>query len=325
MRAFNFKKQLCALTLLVLTSVGASVQAATLSVNCGGKYGLTSINAAIKALQSFEESHGPNTINVSGACHENILIKNMDRLTLNAVNGASITDASNGNSDVIDVDNSLGFTLTGFTITGGGTGGGDGVTCEYGSHCLLNQNTIQGAANAVGIYPLTTAKIDGGTLQNSGNGLLVRGDVIAAGVTIQGNANGVVVQDGGRLLFRVSGSDDGVAFAMQSVSRNNQQQGILAIRSATVVCRGCNVSGNGADGVHLDLAATATFGGFAAGTVTGNTGSGVSVGDLANATFIGTTSVTGNGQPEIACNAPTAVTRGAIAAAGGAANTNCAN
>ena len=89
-----------------------------------------SINAAIKALQSFEESQGPNTINVSGACHENILIKNMDRLTLNAVNGASITDASNGNSDVIAVDNSLGFTLTGFTITGGV----DAVDCEYGSH-----------------------------------------------------------------------------------------------------------------------------------------------------------------------------------------------
>jgi Right handed beta helix region len=322
MQAFNFKKQLCGIALLLLMSVGASVQAATLSVNCGGKYGLTSINAAIKALQSFEESQGPNTINVSGACHENILIKNMDRLTLNAVNGASITDASNGNSDVIAVDNSLGFTLTGFTITGGD----DAVDCEYGSHCLLNQNTIQGAASdAVGIYPLTTAKIDGGTLQNSGNGLLVRGDVIAAGVTIQGNVNGVVVQDGGRFLFRVSGSDDGVAFPTQSVSRNNQQQGILAIRSATVVCRGCTVSGNGADGVHLDLAATATFGGFAAGTVTGNAGSGVSVGDLANATFIGTTSVTGNGQPEIACNAPTAVTRGAIAAAGAAANTNCAN
>ena len=41
----------------------------------------------------------------------------MDRLTLNAINGASITDASNGTHEVIDVVNSHSFTLTGFTIT----------------------------------------------------------------------------------------------------------------------------------------------------------------------------------------------------------------
>src|SRR5437667_12849137 len=105
MQAFNFKKQLCAIALLLLSSVGASVQAATLSVHCGATSGLTSINAAFKALQSFE-SERPNTINVSGACHENVVIQSMDRLTLNAVNGASVTDASGGSLDVILIGDS---------------------------------------------------------------------------------------------------------------------------------------------------------------------------------------------------------------------------
>ncbi len=49
MQAFNFKKQLCAIALLLLSSVGASVQAATLSVNCGGTYGLTNIVSVYSA------------------------------------------------------------------------------------------------------------------------------------------------------------------------------------------------------------------------------------------------------------------------------------
>src|SRR5262245_51809805 len=74
---------------LVLLLSASTVAAATLSVNCGGKVGLTSIGAALKAVQFA----GPSTIKVSGACHENIVIQSLDRLTLNAAPGASITDA----------------------------------------------------------------------------------------------------------------------------------------------------------------------------------------------------------------------------------------
>jgi hypothetical protein len=60
---------LCLMALLLMST--GTVNAATLYVNCAGKTGLTSIGAALKALQ-YSEGHGPSTINVSGACHENI-------------------------------------------------------------------------------------------------------------------------------------------------------------------------------------------------------------------------------------------------------------
>ena len=322
MSRLGFGKSLC-LLLLLFTSAGAA-RAANLYVNCGGKGGLTTIGAALKALQYVP---GPNTINVSGACHENILIQNTDRLTLNAAQGASIATASSGLMDLIDVNNSTGFTLRGFTLTGGG----DTVSCYYQSHCLLVQNTIGGGTgNAIAVYPTASAFVVGGVLQNASfNGLLVRGDVIAAGVTAQNNGtNGAAVQEGGRLLFRTSDpAFDGVSASTPAVLRNNQGNGIRAVRGATVVCRGCIISGNTAEGVHLDLSAVGTFDAYFASMptgISGNGGSGVSVGTLSSASFF-SASVTGNAQPDIACNSSTSVTLGALAAAGGAANTNCTN
>src|SRR5271163_2711884 len=103
MKMFDFKRHVGVFDLLFL--MGSTAHAVTLSVNCGAKEGLTTINAALHALKAIPIS-APNTINVSGKCSEYVLIQNMDRLTLNAINGASITDASNGTHEVIDVDNS---------------------------------------------------------------------------------------------------------------------------------------------------------------------------------------------------------------------------
>src|SRR5262249_23719808 len=101
MRVVSVASSLCAV--LILAFSAGSAKAATLYVNCGGKGGLTSIGAALKTLQ-YSEDHGPTTINVAGACRENILIQNTDRLTLNALQGASITDASGGLKDLIDIN-----------------------------------------------------------------------------------------------------------------------------------------------------------------------------------------------------------------------------
>jgi hypothetical protein len=245
MKVFNCKSYISAFGLLLL--MGSAAHATTLYVNCDGKAGLASIGAALKSLRSPLFS-GPNTINVSGACNENIVIKDMDRLTLNAVNGASITDASNGHTDVINVNNSPGFTLHGFAI------------------------------------------------------------------------------------FAINANNDGVEFTLPAVSQGNQQQGILATRNATVRCQGCTVSGNGAEGINLDLTASAFVGPYsfnsgavAGNVITGNSGSGVLVGDLSSATFQGNASnISGNGQPDISCLGPTSVTRRAVATVG-ATHTNCTN
>jgi|HubBroStandDraft_1064217.scaffolds.fasta_scaffold12389_4 hypothetical protein len=329
MKVFNSNKYISALGLLLL--VGSTAHATTLFVNCGGKAGLSSIGAALKTLQSPLFS-GPNTINVSGACNENIVIKDMDRLTLNAVNNASITDASDGYADVINVNNSPGFTLQGFAIFAINANN-DGVNCNNGSHCTLIGNTLQGGFGGVGVLPTATAFIVGGSLQGNTYGLRALGEVIAAGVMIRGNSVGVNVRDGGSLLFRVSDPQyDGVEYTLPAVSQGNQQQGILATRNATVRCQGCTVSGNGAEGINLDLTSSAFVGPYsfnsgavAGNAITGNTGSGVLVGDLSSATFQGSASnISGNGQPGISCLGQTSVTRRAVATVG-VTHTNCTN
>jgi len=317
MSAFGARRRTGYAALLLLGLCGSSVEANpfTLNVHCGASGGLNSIGAALNALKNVEVS-AAFTINVSGACKENVLIQNMPQLTLNGLNGASITDASNGAGDVIDVDNSQ-VTISGFAISGGF----DGIACYYGAQCHLIGNTIQGAAdNAVFIYAISRAKIDGGALQNNVGGLAVQGDVIAGGVTVQNNSYlGVAVSRGGRLLFR--NSDDGTT---QSVSRNNGNFGIW-VQGGNVTCAGCVSTGNQANGVFMELGATVQFAGYGHPVeVTGNVGTGVFVGDAADALFVGTVTVTGNGALAVYCNSPTSsVTHNAIAASAG--STNCTN
>ena len=327
----NINIKNCVVAPIVLLLMGSTAHAATLYVNCGGKVGFTSIVAAVKALQS-SESHGPNTINVSGACNENVVIKNLDRLTLNAVSGASIMDVSNGNDDVINVNNSFGFTLKGFSITAVNANN-DGVSCNYGSSCTLIGNTLQGGFDGIGVYPTATALIVGGSLSGNTNGLNARGDVIAAGVMVQGNSVGAIVQDGGKLVFRISDPEyDGVDFTLPAASQGNAQQGILVLRGGAVRCQGCIVKGNSAAGISLDLSSSLFLGPYffnsgavAANIIASNTGPGVLVGDLSSATFQGASSnISGNGQPDISCLGPTSVTRRAVATVS-AAHTNCTN
>jgi hypothetical protein len=154
---------------LVLLLLSGTAGAATLYVNCGGKIGLTSVSAALKVVQSA----GPSTIKVSGACHENVAIQSMDRLTLNAVNGASISDASGGTLDVIAIDDSRDVAINGFAINAGSGDAINGVHCGDFSVCRLSGNLIQGATGGAGfaVFGGAEATLDGDTLQNNAIGL----------------------------------------------------------------------------------------------------------------------------------------------------------
>jgi len=119
--------------------------------------------------------------------------------------------------------------------------------------------------------------------------------------------------------------DDGVT---PTVISHNSVQGIFADIGATVVLKApADVSDNGAEGIFLGLGAKLFAGGGAVGVVsmTGNGSAGVRLRDLAIALFGRSAQVTGNKLPNVWCDAATAVTSNAIAAAGGAADTNCTN
>lgn len=314
---------------IALIAGAATTDAATLRIKCGGHDGLTTIGAALRALQG-SENHGPSTINVSGNCNENVVIKDIDRLTIVGNDGASITDASSGTRDVIAVDNSR-VAIKGFTIMGNANT--DAIDCYDGSHCTLIGNTITGAYDGVGIYKTAAGAIVGGVLQNNaGNGLLVTGEAYADGVTVQGNPVGVNVLNGGRVSFNAADPVfDPLLADTPSVATGNGV-GVNVGHGAQFTCDGCLVHDNAGDGIHADVSAAITIapsfhydGVVFQARVTNNSGHGVYVGDLASAVFNGLPTVSGNGQPDIACSSITAVTRRAIVVAGGAAHTNCSN
>src|SRR6266571_229191 len=108
-------------------SAGAA-QNNEIAITCGDQPGNQSISGVLAHLDPTQ----PHTIRVSGTCKENVLIQSFDRLTLIANPGAAITDASQANKAVVDIEDSQRITLQGFTINGGA----NGVTC--GDHSLCH-------------------------------------------------------------------------------------------------------------------------------------------------------------------------------------------
>jgi hypothetical protein len=80
----------------------------------------------------------------------NVAVGGMDRLTLTAVHGASVSDASSGTLTVIDIEEFRDVAINGFTINAGsdGVSGANGIVCGDFSACRLSGNVIQGAACA---------------------------------------------------------------------------------------------------------------------------------------------------------------------------------
>jgi len=291
----------------LLLSVGSAAQALTLSVNCSSKEGLNSIGAALKVLQGPLGSLS-NTINVSGACAENVVIQNMNGVTLNAFKGASITDVSGGTSVVILIDDSRGVAMNNFTINGGN----NGIDCADGSVCRLNGNTIQGAAGAGAIaLVMSQMFVTSGTLTNNGTeglAILNGSSGNATGVAIENNALGVVVRFQGFLVTNAT-------------IANNSGGGAYITTTATFHCNGCSVTGNGADGVLMRRNSSAMFeNGY---VITGNTGPGVAINEVSSGQFASAGTVTGNsGGTDVLCATSFTTARGATTNIGGGI-TNC--
>ncbi len=212
---------------------------------------MTSIGAALKVLQNAEGSDGRSTINVSGACRENVVIQSMDRLTLIAGQGASINDPSGGTPSTVTIDDSRDVVIDGFTINGGT----DGIDCQDGSVCRVNGNTIQGAVNGYGVGVFFSQLfLDGGTLQNNGTGLAAINGATAkaTNVTIQNNSGGIEIRT-------------------QSFVKR------------TLSCPGCQITGNGGIGVILRRDSSARL--YSTYAVTGNTGGGILLTEESSAYF----------------------------------------
>jgi len=311
----NFRKHLYASALLLL--IGSAAHATTLYVNCGARGAsgaFTSIGAALKGLQS-SESHGSAIINVTGACSENIVIQSLDRLTLNALNGASVSDASGGRRDVISIQDSRDVAINGFAINAGsdGASGANGIVCGDFSTCRLSVNVIQGAGSGAGfaVYSQAQATVDGDTFQNNGNGLIVNS---GSKVRSAGDQARPIIARGNRT--GISTSRQGLVY-VTAVVDNNSSRGALVQFNSTLEIFGGSISHNGSVGAEVREGSVARF---TYGTaITNNDGPGVLIHDLSMVTFDAT--VTGNaGGTDVVCNPQYSATRG-VADTGG--TTNC--
>jgi hypothetical protein len=336
MKAVTLKKAVYASALLLL--LGSTANAATFWVNCGSRNGLTNISAALRALQS-SESHGPATINVSGACQENIQIRNVDGLTLNGINGASITDTTNNVTETIGIYRANAITINGLTVNGGLAG----INISMATVVLSGVTAQRADAEGVAVYVGGNVFIRGGTFQdNVYAGLGVYGaDALVVGATTQRNGSGIVVDRAGRVVYRTAEPlYDGVSTSTPAIISYNKGAGALVQRNAQFQCVSCRITNNLGDGVHVDVGATVALNRyyFASGeapepvSITDNGGSGVSVGDLSSVTFPNRTEngiiQRNGGHYQISCNnAITSVTRQALlfATAGPNGSTNCTN
>lgn len=302
----------CAFGWLILTLISLQIAAygEVLKVNCGRTneaFDLSSVGSALKVLQD-SESREPSTIMVSGDCKENIVIRGIDRLSLKAVDGASITDASDGRSDVVDVIDSQSASISGFTINGGSVG----IACLLDSLCRLSGNTIQGAAGHGVLVNAARATLQGDTMQDNadrGLSVILGSSVLTFDITVKNNGDGIVLNTASHVT------------AFRTTIRDNRRSGATATNNSTLRCIPCTITANGSDGVRLEQSSIASFD-VVASSITGNGGSGVRLSDLSFAAFGTGSVVTGNGGPkDVFCGPQFSATRGALNIGGG--TTNC--
>jgi len=292
----------------------------TITVNCPGG----SINTTLASLDPSAD----NTIQVSGACTENVDIESFDRLTLVALGVASISDASGGATAVLSINDSTRVTVQGFTINGNGPSGQSELIDCTASSCTFRGNTVQGGgSDGVDVFNGARAFFINDVFQDLGTGglfgptgIFVGGNSLASvrGVTIQRvTGDGVQVSGGAFLVVR------------DSVVQHNAGSGIFLNLDGTANIRHSTITGNTGDGIDVTGHSTISLGAVGAAadasSITGNRGVGILVKDLSFARFPqGVPNVVKNnlGRKDVLCSPQFPATRGVHTSIGGG-KTNC--
>jgi hypothetical protein len=223
---------------LVIGSInGQGIFAATIPVSCSSGSLQTAIDNAAAG----------DTIQVSGTCNENILIRNeKQRITVDGLGSATI-NGTNLNSPAVNL-RGKGILIQGFTIKGGQ----DGVIINRGSNAVINNNLIQNTnGSGIIVQDLSFAVITSNNITNNpGDGIVINetatarigfnadSDPTPSSNTIQGNlGRGITV--GNRSSARILGN----------AINSNGQGGVAILRDSNAEVSGNGINGNGSHGI----------------------------------------------------------------------------
>ncbi len=261
-----------------------------------------------KALQTFAQSNpaGPNTITISGTCHEQIVIRNLPNLTLIGINGAKVVnDASDPNSVSIDIGNSNEVVVNNLHFIGSGAG----ADCAFQALCRFNNVIFEGAgSDGITIGTRSFAFfVDCDSHDNAGSGVATTVD---ASLYFSG---GRLHDNQGDGLYLGPGSSVHMAYSFLGLNQpvtidNNAGNGISAFTHGTIRTEdSVNIRNNGGDGIAISGGSAALL---AYTNISSNLGHGVRIGDLSILRVGIQNQMAGNAQPDLNCDPLYSIVRG---------------
>ncbi len=279
-------KVLCCL--LFLAPVLMSAQAI---VDCSGATpppAFTSITAALASLPNA----GPNTILVTGTCHENVVMFGRTDLTI-AGNPTATVVPGNAAGHLLSINASQRIEIQNLTIDGG-----RGAIVNDNSRVDFISDTIQNS-QGIGLTSIDSlVHVLDSTVQNS-----VRSGISVGGGTfyVDSDVTGTTVTNNGRVGIAVLtghlilNGGDGVTPGTQNVFSNNGLSGVEVASSAEADINGDNrIINNGGQWALLVLNGSSIL--VTGGTINGNTGLGVHCGGTSHCEFGGgNTQIDSNG------------------------------
>lgn len=321
------------MVVLVFTLAGIVRAQTNVTVDCSGNnhQAFQSINAALNTLNLA----GPNTITVSGTCHENVSIAQRDRLTIQAAAGhfASIENAANPPAITLLIAGSHNIVLNNLVIQGGSpalyvtdsstatavqncvvqNSTADGLDVDMESELVIQNSTIKNNSAAgivisnesqmtLGTYPTQRIRITGNGFGGGGNGnggLEIDGSQVQLNfgvVTIDGNAGPGISMDGGRLQFYGGDAD-----SPGTIENNNIGLTMTDAASATF-WSAFRIHNNGSTGISIGGASSITListvdsnGQNAVTTIDGHSTVGLALGGSSSAQIYGPHMISKNG------------------------------
>ena len=300
----------------------ASATAADLTVICpsGGPGAYPSITAALNAITN---NAGPNSINVSGTCTENIFILNQSNLNIFNTYGktAVIMNAANPPQITVQLFGSRIVNFSGLSIQGGAPG----VLVNNGSDLSMTNTVIENnPGGGVGAQGRSSVDLESSIIRNNGGPGLEIGDTSEGTLStapdqivqiLNNNGPGVVVDTAGYVQFNFGGhiiqGNTGAAltasggrvviFSSSPTIFSNNGGGLDFETGSSAQLYGQNtIQNNGPFGVTVEASSVKFLSLFINGadtgsTVTGHGNAGISVSHAGELTLDGHHSVTGNG------------------------------